>query len=224
MRTNNQSGVTVVELLIYIVLITIVGGFVFTFGFDLYVSNIKTSVRAEMSIDTSNIFNQMSTEIRLGSNILNTNTISDPNAPNEGWQTGNTQQTLVIQSPVLDSSNEFVLDPASGIPYFNEFIYFLDDGILYKRILANTDASENSEKTSCPQDLSSETCPPDRIFTADPVSMDFTFYDQDDVTISGTDFTGARSIEISVDIERNVFGELIQYSATSRATMRNIQS
>ncbi len=218
-----ERGFTITELLIYIVLVTIVGSTIFFFGFDLYISNIKESVRAEMSIDASLILNQLSQEIRYGTEVRSTNLLTDANEPGGGWQTGNTNGELVVAYPATDSNDEFIEDTFNGGPLLNENVYFGDDGFFYRRTLANDDEPGNTAITTCPEAQAGPSCPEDSAFSGFFVNVDYTFYDQDDAEIT-TNLENARSLEMVVNLEREVFGEDISVTTLDRMTLRNYGS
>jgi hypothetical protein len=88
-----------------------------------------------------------------------------------------------------------------------------------KRTLANPSASGDSLKTSCPANLATPSCPADVDLADYFQTMSFSLYDQDGG--STTDPTLARSIGISLNMQRNVFGSLITLNNAIRVTLRN---
>jgi prepilin-type N-terminal cleavage/methylation domain-containing protein len=87
-------------------------------------------------------------------------------------------------------------------------------------IMANAAASGNTAQTTCPQNLASPTCPPDRLFSSNASNLSFTFYDSSDNTTSNA--TQARSVNLQVDMAKKVFGKNIVLSNTTRVTLRNL--
>jgi type II secretory pathway pseudopilin PulG len=198
---------------------TILVGVLFTVTFLFYGSTIQNSTQARLAVESQNILRSIVEELRVGSGIREQNTVTDPNAPGGVWTTSNANLVLIISTPVLDGSNEFVINEDTGNPYQNELVYYALSNTLYKRYLANPSAAGNQFTTSCPEAEVSETCPSDVKLTDHFKDMNFTFYDQDDnETMLHAD---ARSIRMVIEMERKAFGRTLGFSNDIRMTMRN---
>lgn len=185
----------------------------------IYGDTLRGSIRARLGGESQNILRSVTEELRQSSSIRTTNTNPDPNAPGGIWTTSNENLILIISTPALDTSNNFIMNAQTGYPYQNEIVYFVSNGILYKRYIANQSATDNRIRTSCPQNASSATCPPDIEMTSHFKAMSFVFYDQNnDVT---TDIPVARSILLNIDLERQVYGEPVTFNNSIRITIRN---
>ena len=101
----------------------------------------------------------------------------------------------------------------------NELVYYKDQKVLYKRVLAHPDATDNALTTSCPASLATASCPADRKLVDNVEDMEFTLYDQDNTTTS--DPLLARSVKIDLTLERNTFGQPLTYDNSVRITLRN---
>jgi hypothetical protein len=178
-------------------------------------SNAQTQLLAESQI----ALNRVVEDMRTGSAILLNNTIADPNAPGGGWTTSDTDLILIVSTPSIDSTNNFILNSDTGNPYQDEFIYFTDGDKLYKRILANSAAPDNTAQTTCPPPLASSTCPEDKLLTDNFDDMTFSFFDQDNV--STADPTLARSAEIDIYMSKKVFGRTVMAENNVRMSLRN---
>lgn len=216
---TSAAGYTVVELLI---VITVIGIMVVPLTFitiHFFGSVTASSLQSQLALEAQNLLRTVTEELRVSSSIRSSNQLNDSNAPAGGWTTSNANLVIIISTPALDSSRQFIIDPLTGSPYQNEIVYFASGKTLYKRILANPDAPGNSWLTTCPASLASSTCPEDKRLTENFKSMNFILYDQDDIVT--TDLSLAKSIVVNVSMERPTFGRTLQFDNSMRMTMRN---
>jgi prepilin-type N-terminal cleavage/methylation domain-containing protein len=216
---RGQSGFTIVELTITITIMAILSvGFMAAFT-NFLVTSQRTNIRIEMTNDSQNLLRVMVEELRYGDGVRQTNTISDPHAPSGGWNTGNSSFVIITAVPALDTSNEYIINPNTGDPYMNEYIYYKNGTTLYKRTLANPSASGNRSVTSCPASVATASCPADRKLVENVSSMTFTLYDQDNGTTASA--VAARSVQIDLTLSKDTFGQPITYDNSIRITLRN---
>lgn len=214
-----ERGFTLVELNITMTLMAIMAvGFMAVFT-NFLVASSRTNTKIEMTSDSQNLLRVMVEELRYGAGIRQTNTINDPNGPGGGWNTDNVNFVVITAVPALDSSNEYIVDPNTGEPYMNEFVYYKVANDLFKRTLAHPSATGNKLKTSCPLSGASASCPADRELAQNIKTMTFTLYDQDDNSTSLA--TDARSILINLSLEKKTFGAPLQFDSSIRITLRN---
>lgn len=214
---TKQDGFTLVEIMIATAVATILVGTLLTVTFLFYGGTIQTSTQARLAVESQNVLRSVVEELRVSSGVRAANTNPDPSNPG-GWTTSNASLVLIIATPVLDTGNDYVINPATGAPYQNEIIYYAVDGILYKRYLA-APAPDNQFKTSCAPDTATETCPSDVILSSYFQTMNFIFYDQDDIVT--TDLASARSTYITIEMEQRAFGRSVDFTNNIRMTMRN---
>jgi prepilin-type N-terminal cleavage/methylation domain-containing protein len=215
----NQAGVTLIELLVVIGVSSALFVSFTTVSVYLYGDTVRSSLYAQLATESQSVLRSIVEELRQSSSIRTSNANTDLNAPGGGWTTSNSNLILIISTPVLNSSNQFIINPATGDPYQNEIVYFNSNGKLYKRYIADSAASGNTRKTTCPQASSSSTCPADVLLTSNFKTMSFTFYDQDDVVTNN--IPDARSIKLNVNMERKSFGKTLTFNNTMRITIRN---
>lgn len=214
-----EAGFTVTELLVAMVVISILIASIFTVFVSYFNDLIRNNAQAQLSVESQTILRTIVEELREGAGVQATNSITDLNSPGGGWTTSNENVVIIIAVPVLDSSDEYVIDLATGFPYQNELVYFENDGQLFRRTLANTEPSQNNRTTTCPTDIAGPGCPEDTKLTNYFDEMVFEFYDQDnDVT---TNPALARSIEMEINLLRKTTGEPIIANNVIRITLRN---
>lgn len=207
------------ELIISISIIGIISVSLFAIITNYLVLITRNNTIVEMTASSQNMLRTAVEELRYGAGVRQTATITDANAPGGGWNTSNSAFIIVIAAPALDSSRNYIIDPDTGSPYNNELVYFKQGTTLYKRTLANPDATGNSLKTSCPANLATVNCPADKVLLDNLSNMVFTLYDQDNATT--TDPLLARSVKIDLSMYKDTFGDPITLSNSIRVTLRN---
>jgi hypothetical protein len=101
----------------------------------------------------------------------------------------------------------------------NELVYYKNGTDLMERKLANPSATGNSLVTTCPTNLASSSCSADPQLAAYVSSMTFTLYDQD--AVQTTTPSAARSVQITLTMQRNAPGQPLNVTNSIRVTLRN---
>ncbi len=218
--SNRSSGFSIVELNLSITIMAILLVSLLAVFANFFVIMTRTNVLVDMTVDSQGLLRTMVEELRYGAGVRQSNTIADSNAPAAGWDTSNADFVIVVAVPAQDSNRNYIIDPDTGSPYFNELVYFKDGKTLYKRALANPNASGNSLKTSCPASLATASCPADRKLVENLDTMVFTLYDQDNATT--TNPLLARSVKIDLGLMKDSFGTPLTYANSVRITLRNV--
>lgn len=217
---NNDSGFTIVELLIALSVAVVVSLVVFGVAGSYFTTISRNKARTEMTVASQNLLRGTVENLRYGDGIRQNNAITDPNAPVGGWNTSNANFVVIIAVPALDSSRNYIIDTDTGSPYMNELVYYKNGSTLMRRKLANPDASGNAMKTSCPPAIANNACPPDTALAEWIKDMSFTLYDQDGAQTSTP--AEARSINITLEMERYTnTSNPIDLTTSLRVTLRN---
>jgi len=216
---TKQAGFSIVELVTVLSVASVLLIATMTVSVYFYGSTVKSNLQARLAVESQNILRSIVEELRVSSGVRATNANADPHAPAGGWTTSNASLVLIIATPVIDTANNFVINPTTGEPYQNEIVYFANGNTLYKRYLADVNAPDNRFKTSCPATLATADCPADVKLSDTFKTMNFTFYDQDDVQT--IDLAAARSINMTIYMERKTFGDTLTFTNNIRITLRN---
>jgi len=216
-RLDNHAF-TIVEMVLALTVATIMSGVLLMVTFRFYTNAVQSQQTAELALESQTLLGQLTEDLRLSAGVNAINTITDAYKTG-GWVTSDASNVLVIASPAVDSDQNIIYDVATGAPYNNEYVYFLANGVMYKRTLKNEAATGNVANTTCPASSASATCLQDRIFSEHASELSFIMYDSNNTVV--TDTTQARSLQITVDFARNVFGKPITLSNTTRITQRN---
>lgn len=216
---QNQAGISIIELLVVIGVASVLLVSFVTVSIYMYGDTVRSSVYSQIATESQTILRSVVEELRQSSSIRTTNTNADAHAPGGAWTTSNSSLILIISTPALDNSNNFIIDPDTGYPFQNEIVYFATGNNLYKRFLANTSAPGNVRLTTCPVAAVSASCPPDILMSKNFKDLSFVFYDQDDVVT--TNIPDARSIQLFIQMQRKTYGKTLTFDNTIRITIRN---
>ena len=217
--SKHQKGFTITELMVAFGVAAILTVVLFTISITLYGDTLRQQATAELAIESQTVLRRIVEDARTADAIHNTNLLSDANAPSGGWQTSDPNNVLIIAAPAIDSNRQIIYNSSDGFPYENEVIYFSQGTNMYRRTLKETAASGNTAYTTCPAALATATCPADNKLSEYLSNLQFVFYDiNNNVTTLASE---TRSVSITVNMERKVYGRTITFSNTVRTTLRN---
>lgn len=219
--SRDSRGVTLVELLISIAVISILVGAVISFTVGNLNGYTAASIRENLLAQAQTGLNKINDSILLAGAADATNRIADQNGPGGpsnlfGW-TG-TSSTLILATAAQDASGNILFsDPANYVSYKNNIIYYLNGTTLRRRVLAAS-VSGNATKTSCPDSKATASCKADSIVLENVKAFTVTYLDKNNASVSPGD---ARGIEISVTMNDKRFTKKTQVSYTTRSVFRN---
>lgn len=219
---RKQAGVTLVELLVATVIISIMGAIMFNFLTNRVVESARSQARGDLQDDVRLSLDVINRDIRLGAYVNENNVIADDNAPGApgdllSWESD--VDTFILASPVQDTNDDVLFeDPPAYITYKDEYIYFVENGTLYKRILANS-ISGNKRQTTCPDSASGPSCAADIVLARNVADFDIAYYDAQDAEVAV--LNEARAVEVALTLERSIFGKTETVTRNVRSVMRN---
>lgn len=214
-----QQGFTIAELLVAVAIgaiasLLMVSAFVFTYG-----NVIAEQAKTQMVQQSQLFLRRMTDDLRVASEIRTANLITDVHRAG-GWITSDPANILITTQPATDVSNDLIFDSSTGYPYVHEVIYHGEgakEDTMYRRLLTNTAATGHNQLTTCPTGTSG--CPPEAELVGNLDNMLFEFYDIDDnITTTPED---ARSIQITINLKKRIYGQDITTSNSTRVTLRN---
>ena len=215
----SQAGFTLVEVTVAVSVMAIVGVVFIGAVSNYFVVITRSNELAEMTINSQNLLRTTVENIRFGDGVRQTNQIVDANSPSGGWNTSNSAFVIIIAVPAVTKAHAYIIDPYTGSPYMNELVYYRNGSTLMERILADPNASGNSLTSTCPTNLATSSCPSDPQLATYVSSMTFTLYDQN--AILTTTPSLARSVAISLTMQRNAPGQPLNVINNIRVTLRN---
>lgn len=214
-----QAGFTLVEVTVAVSLMAIIGVVFIAMVNNYFVVITRSNALAEMTINSQNLLRSTVENIRFGDGVRQINQIADANAPNGGWNTSNSIFVIIIAVPAVTKTHAYIIDPSTGSPYMNELVYYRNGSTLMVRKLANPMAIGNIVTTTCPANLATSSCPSDPELAKYVSSMTFTLYDQNATLTTAPSL--ARSVAISLTMQRNAPGQPLNVTNDIRVTLRN---
>src|SRR5581483_1667910 len=156
----------------------------------------------------------------MGFNADDDNRWQDSYAPVAGspysWQSNST--TLILATAAVSTSGNILWQDANNyIPYKNNVIYFLQNGTLYKRILA-ANVANNSAITSCPAAHATASCPADRVMLQNVSSFSVAYHDGNGSNVTPSN---ARSVVLTVALSKTEYNQALTANYTAQMVFRN---
>lgn len=216
---RRDAGFTLVELLVVISVFSVIGIVFIGMVTSYFIVINRNGQLTEMTVNSQNLLRTTVENIRFGDGVRQTNQITDPSAPPGGWSTNNSNFVIIIAVPATDASRSYIIDPVTGSPYMNELVYYKNGKTLLARKLANPDATGNRLSTTCPPASAVPGCSADAQLAEHVSSMIFTLYDQNAATTATP--ANARSVKITLNMQRNAPGNPIDLTTSIRVTLRN---
>jgi prepilin-type N-terminal cleavage/methylation domain-containing protein len=212
LKDNNQSGFTLVETLVVMIVMGIVGLMLFSFVYTWLHAATLAQNRASLLDTAQSAMNVIITDIQLSGVVDTNNRWADTNAPGGqyGWTSGS--QVLILAKAATDSSNNIIFTDA------NNQIYYLSGTNLYRRTLTSN-SSNDSAVTTCPPANSTNVCPADKLIASGVTSLSISFIDGAGNT---TTPTSARSVQVSITIVKTMNQVNITASYSTRMVLRNV--
>lgn len=216
---KKQNGFTIVELILSIGIATVIAGTLLFVSLNLIGETARARMTAELAIESQILLRSMVEDVRLAGSLSSTTQNTDTNAPVGGWITNDPSNIIIIDLPATDASRNIIYNESTGYPYDTEVVYFSSGSSMYRRTIVDPEATGNATKTSCPPAISTSNCPADKKFTSFLTDLSFTFYD--DTNNTTADATLARSVQITVKVQRKILGKTVKFDNTIRTTLRN---
>jgi type II secretory pathway component PulJ len=218
---NNQSGISLVELLLTMTIVSILSIVLMNFMTNWFRQNAITQTRASLLTNSQDALDIITDNIRLSSAADLNNRFQDPYSPSApsnqlSWQSN--ASTLILASAVENTSGSIVFsDPSNYTSYKNNLIFFVKNGILYRRTLA-APVTGNKVKTTCPATNKSAACPSDRMLAQNVQSLSIQYLSAENQVVSPSN---ARSIELTLVLSKKAFGQTLTANDKARMVFRN---
>lgn len=218
---SEQSGLTIIELLIALVITAFLTTIVVSFSVDKLEQNSIQNTQYQLLTNAETGLDRITTDIRVASAADDNNRYQDPNAPgapaNElSWASNS--GTLILATAATDSQGNIIWsDSKDYVSAKNNIIYYLNKGSIYRRVLADS-VSGNSAITSCPASDATASCPADSDILDNVSSFSVEYFNSEDQQVDPAD---ARSIQVSVVLNVRKYNQNISASYTTRMVFRN---
>lgn len=220
MKRLNIRGFTLIELMVAIAVTGLLTVIIMSFMVNTVAESAQESAREDLLTQAQTALDTASNDILQSADADTVNRYADPNGPSGnqfGWHSSGT--TLVLATAVTTAQNTIIFDdPLHYITAKNNLIYYVSNGTLYRRILADS-ITGNRLVTSCPVGASSSTCPPDATLATGVSSFAVTYYDNNGALTS--DPSTARGVQLAITMTRVKYNKTISVSYAQRTVFRN---
>lgn len=219
--SDNQSGLTIIELSIALTITAILAVIIVGFSVDKLEQSTLQSTKYSLLTDAETGLDTVANDIRVANAADDNNRYQDPNSPgapaNElSWASNS--NTVVLAVAAHDSSNNVLWEDAHDyISNKNNIIYYLSGGSIYRRTLADS-VSGNTAVTTCPPSNANASCPADGDILDNVSSFSVQYYNEQNQQV---DPASARSIQLSVTLLVHKYNQDITASYTTRMVFRN---
>lgn len=255
---NEDSGFTIPEMLTVLVVTGVFTGLLLFFAFSYWRYGALMEADMDTFVTRLNAGDVLRELVSSSTGMIIQNGIADPNPlvpdPADGtgnyWlpihaipgsrsvgATGTFTSLAYFKRISFDSLNQPIMNGTQ--PYEDEYILYLDGTTkqLKMRSLANTAATGNRLKTSCPPNLATSTCPADRVIAGDIDTIDMRFFsrtgnlidytsafDPDINAYIGPDYPAVEVMEFKLTLVKKPFLQTTNATRTStiiRIALRN---
>ncbi len=218
---HRSRGITLIELIVVTAVTGILIAIILSFFSDKIVANAIASARSKLLMDAQISLEVINQDIKHSARVDEINRWPDshaPDSPADDYSWVSNGEVLILASPVVDSNNNFIYeDPFAYITHKNNLVYFLDNGNLYKRILA-ADVEGNAAGTTCPSGTTG--CPSDTLLASNVSNFTITYFSFEDEEVSPED-ENARSVRVDLSISDRVYSRDLQADFSIRGVFRN---
>lgn len=225
-KRSNESGFTLIELIVVMAIVGILAVMISEFYSRRLVDYARNFTLTILQTNTKQAIESMERDIKAARSIEAINTLADNKLPCTSsnqycWQSTSTSpSTLVLAVPARDTNQNLLYrDTLHNVLVLNEVIYYIDSTtkILYRRTIANPIAG-NAAVSTCPPSQVTASCPSDSKVVEDVANMVITYYDSNNGTVApGNSY----SVDVTIQQTRKAFGRLFTNTLTSRASLRN---
>ena len=219
MHKLNQKGLTLIELIVVMLVMSILAIMMANFIANWLQSETNTQKRADLLTNAQNALDTITEDIRMSGSVDANNRWPDANGPSGnqfGWASGS--QTLILAKTAVTSGNTVIFsDPSNYITQKDNAIYYLSGTTLYRRILESTDASD-AATTTCPPSAATSSCPADKTIATGVKTFTATYYNADNAVVTPAN---ARSVQLAITLTTKQNTQTISASYSTRMVFRN---
>ncbi len=209
-RPVNDSGLTIVELLVVMIVSTLMIGVVTTFGLQYWANSASLQADQETLVSRLNSGDYLRNVFNSTSGLIVQNNLPDsyagmpdpaisggkywlplhavPRTINIG-PNGVITPVVYFNRPSISTNNNFIMNGTQ--PYEDDIILYMDGSSkrLMARTIANSSAVNNKAKTSCPPAMATPSCPADSVVAEDVSGVITRYFSRSGNTIDYTSIT-----------------------------------
>ena len=218
---DDESGLSIIELAIALAITAFLMTIVVSFSVDKLEQNTIQNTQYQLLTNAETGLDRISADVRVASAEDDNNRYQDPYAPsapsNElSWASNGT--TLILATAATDNKNNVLWSDAQDyVSDKNDIIYYLKNGSIYRRMLADPVAG-NAASTTCPPANATAACPADSDILDNVSSFSVEYFNSENQQVTPSN---ARSIQLSVILSVSKYNQNITANYTTRMVFRN---
>lgn len=216
---RHRDGFTLVELLIAMTISVVILLAVTTFMVQFLQDNTAARVRSDLLADAQQTLDLIGEDVRLSSSADEHNRWPDsyaPGAPVDTLSWESDSDTLVLGLIAQTEAGDPIFsDAAQYITEKNSVVYFVEDSVLYRRMLPAS-VTGNEAVLTCPEAVVE--CAADRVMARNVTEFSIRYLDGTDAPITPPE---ARSVEVTLGLSTQRSGQTISAEYTARTVFRN---
>ncbi len=217
----DAAGLTLVELLVALILTTAISTLIVNFAIDKLQQSTLQTLQFDLLTNAETGLNRVANDVRLATSADENNRWDDnyaPAAPTDTLSWTSDSDTLVLAVAAQDISRNIIFNDAHDyVSAKNNVVYYLQNGTLYRRVLAAPN-SNNAAKTTCPSASATSSCPADAAVLENVSSFTVHYYGSDGSTVVPT---SAHSVQLDVTLLKHQYGRDIRADYKTRMVFRN---
>lgn len=207
---DQESGFTITELLIVIIMTSLLTMIIMLFAFDLWRNSAAQEANNDTLLTRFNASDTIREEVGTSSGMIIQNSIADAHTMspdtsipgNNYWlpihaipgtttmgATGTYKPLVYFKRYSVDSSKQYIMNGTS--PYEDEYMLYLDGTTknLMQRTLVNPSATNDNLKTTCPPAVATSACPADKTIATNISSVAMRYFSRTGNLIDWTSIT-----------------------------------
>lgn len=250
-KKSSQEGFTLTELMVVMMITALFVTIIMTFLFYFWRYSFVLDYNQESFTQRLNANDYLRNSIGTSAGLINQNSLPDSHTnmpdpdissnlywkpihavPTNYYTSSNSNAVPLIyyRRFSINSSGNYILNGTQ--PYEDEYILYIDSQSkqIMLRSIANTSATGNQLKTSCPPSIANSSCPSDKILIENVESVGLRYFSRsgnpidwtsvwDDLNnaYAGPDFPQAEVVELTVNVNRKA--KFSSMSSTKNSTI-----
>lgn len=217
---SKLKGYTLVELVVATAVVSVLTLVMMNFMATRFADNAIKNARSDMQLQAQRAIDIITRDIKLSASVDSNNRWSDnyaPDSPTNNYSWVSDSDTLILAHPATNTNNDVLWQDAQGyVSYKDDYIFFVSNGTLYKRILPAT-VSGNRVSLTCPSGTANCNADIKLANNVDYFNVQYFATGSD----AGPDPAPSRSVDVTLRLSKKVFGKTITEEKREHTTFRN---
>lgn len=208
LKDKDESGLTLVELVVVMTLTLAFSGMVISFAIDYWGASTTLKNDSETFVTRQNLGDILRDRLNAATGLIMQNSIADPhaNVPDPGdvssthWliqhaipktiplpAAGQYTPVFYYTAPSVNSSKAPIMN--GTLMYYDEFVLYLDGSkhqLLLRNLINPSTVASNNLRSTCPTAAASSSCPEEKVVANDVTSVTTRYFSRSGNTLDWT--------------------------------------